>query len=169
MEASEHRPDKPPIQSLCEVEPAARKLLRQQGPLREYEASELHLQIYRQFKAEHQMNILRNARVDKKKITEVREYHPRELDQGSITSPECTITVFIPLGPIDTLKPPKVTYQPIKNQLRDTQPIAWQVQHHFQMAGNSRLIVEEGPIHFLMVQYDWNVVADRATGGSHQE
>ncbi|KAK7997722.1 glycoside hydrolase superfamily [Apiospora arundinis] len=153
MEASEHRPDKPPIQSLCEVEPAARKLLRQQGPLREYEASELHLQIYRQFKAEHQMNILRNARVDKKKITEVREYHPRELDQGSITSPECTITVFIP--------PRSYRYT------KTTQ--TWQVQHHFQMAGNSRLIVEEGPIHFLMVQYDWNVVADRATGGSHQE
>ncbi|KAK8002264.1 hypothetical protein PG989_001983 [Apiospora arundinis] len=143
METSEHRPDRPLIQSLCEVGPAARKLLRQQGPLREYEASELHLQIYRQFKAEHQMDILRNARIDKKKITEVREYHPRELDQGSITSPECTITVFIP---------PR-----------------WQVQQHFQMAGNSRLIVEEGPIHFLMVQYDWDVVADRATGRSHQE
>ena len=53
MESSEHCPDRPLIQSLCEVGPTARKLLRQQGPLREYEASELHLQIYRQFKAEH--------------------------------------------------------------------------------------------------------------------
>lgn len=100
----------------------------------------------------------------------MQEYHPRELDHGSITSPECTITIFIPLAPIDALKPPKVLYQPIKNQ-HDTKPIAWQIQHHFQMSGNSRMIVEEGPIHFLMVQYNWEVVADIAEtiGGLHQE
>lgn len=41
------------IQDLCAVVPTEKKLLSQQGPLREYEASELHRQIYRQFKTDH--------------------------------------------------------------------------------------------------------------------
>ena len=102
-------------------------------------------------------NIRRQALHEGKSVSNARNYGPRELDKGTIASPERTITVFIPLATqtADTQRVPKVLYQPDKDKAEFRQPLPWDIGNHIQIPGNSRIVVEEGPVGFDMVQYDW--------------
>jgi hypothetical protein len=102
-------------------------------------------------------NIRRQALHKGKIVSKARNYGPRELDKGTIASPERTITVFIPLATqtADMQRFPKVLYQPDKDKAESRQPLPWHIGNHIQIPGNSRIVVEEGPVCFDMVQYDW--------------
>ncbi|RYC80367.1 hypothetical protein BFJ63_vAg16744 [Fusarium oxysporum f. sp. narcissi] len=102
-------------------------------------------------------NIRRQALHEGKSVSNARNYGPRELDKGTIASPERTITVFIPLATqtASTQRFSKVLYQPDKDKAEVRQLLPWDVGNHIQIPGNSRIVVEEGPVCFDMVQYDW--------------
>lgn len=102
-------------------------------------------------------DIRRQALHEGKSVSKARNYGPRELDKGTIASPECTITVFIPLAAqtVDTQGSPTVLYQPNKDKAESRQPLPWNTDKHIQIPGNSRIVVEKGPVCFDMVQYDW--------------
>lgn len=144
------------MQKLCQQQ-REKDIQSERGPLREYKATPTDTKILLKFENEHAPEIRRRALRGGKTVGEARNYGPRELDKGTIASPERTITVFIPLA-TQTASPqrfPKVLYQPDKNKPEIRQLLPWHVENHIQIPGNSRIVVEEGPVCFDMVQYDW--------------
>ncbi|KAI8414180.1 hypothetical protein FOFC_03789 [Fusarium oxysporum] len=134
-----------------------RELQNVRGPLREYKATITDTKILSRFENEQAPNIRRQALHEGKSVSNARNYGPRELDKGTIASPERTITVFIPLATqtASTQRFSKVLYQPDKDKAEVRQLLPWDVGNHIQIPGNSRIVVEEGPVCFDMVQYDW--------------
>ncbi|EXL38798.1 hypothetical protein FOCG_18567 [Fusarium oxysporum f. sp. radicis-lycopersici 26381] len=144
------------MQNLCQQQ-RDKEVQSERGPLREYKATITDTKILCKFENEHAHNIRRQALHKGKIVSKARNYGPRELDKGTIASPERTITVFIPLATqtADTQRVPKVLYQPDKDKAEFRQPLPWDIGNHIQIPGNSRIVVEEGPVGFDMVQYDW--------------
>ncbi|EWZ27975.1 uncharacterized protein FOBCDRAFT_137532 [Fusarium oxysporum Fo47] len=144
------------MQELCRQK-QERELQNVRGPLREYKATITDTKILSRFENEQAPNIRRQALHEGKSVSNARNYGPRELDKGTIASPERTITVFIPLATqtASTQRFSKVLYQPDKDKAEVRQLLPWDVGNHIQTPGNSRIVVEEGPVCFDMVQYDW--------------
>ncbi|EXA31972.1 hypothetical protein FOQG_16828 [Fusarium oxysporum f. sp. raphani 54005] len=128
------------MQELCRQK-QERELQNVRGPLREYKATITDTKILSRFENEQAPNIRRQALHEGKSVSNARNYGPRELDKGTIASPERTITVFIPLA--------------TQTATEVRQLLPWDVGNHIQIPGNSRIVVEEGPVCFDMVQYDW--------------
>ncbi|EWZ77467.1 hypothetical protein FOWG_18124 [Fusarium oxysporum f. sp. lycopersici MN25] len=128
------------MQKLCQQQ-REKEIQSERGPLREYKATPTDTKILLKFENEHAPEIRRRALRGGESVGEARNYGPRELDKGTIASPERTITVFIPLA--------------TQTATEVRQPLPWHVGNHIQIPGNSRIVVEEGPVCFNMVQYDW--------------
>ncbi|KAH7208428.1 uncharacterized protein BKA55DRAFT_529569 [Fusarium redolens] len=150
------------MQQLCQQQ-REREIQSKRGPLREYKATTTDTKILCKFEREHAPNIRQQALHEGKIVSKARNYGPRELDKGTIASPERTVTVFIPLAiqTTDTQRHPRVLYQPNKHKAEYRQPLTWQIGNHIQIPGNSRIVVEEGPVCFDMVQYDWEPAQDQ--------
>ncbi|KLP01998.1 uncharacterized protein FFB20_15271 [Fusarium fujikuroi] len=144
------------MQKLCQQQ-REKDIQSERGPLREYKATPTDTKILLKFENENAPEIRRRALRDGKSVGKARNYGPRELEKGTIASPERTITVFIPLATqtASTQRFPKVLYQPDKDKPEVRQLLPWHVENHIQIPGNSRIVVEEGPVCFDMVQYDW--------------
>ncbi|KAJ4266986.1 hypothetical protein NW762_003084 [Fusarium torreyae] len=153
-------------QQLC-AQQRDKELQKERGPLREYRPSMIDAEILRQFEREHAPSIRRNALDEGQVVGEARNYGPRELAKGTIASPERTITVFIPLATQTTnfQRLPIVLYQPNKDKAELRELIPWRIDTHIQIPGNSRIVVEEGPVCFDMVQYDWETGKDQHVKG----
>ncbi|KZL64540.1 hypothetical protein CT0861_05067 [Colletotrichum tofieldiae] len=149
----------PATQQLCE-ERRETELLKTRGTLREYRTGKRDAEILRNFKTQYEPDIMEEACLANTSITGPRYYGPRELETGTIASPEHTITIFIPLAPrlssaANPQKPPKVLFQPNRDKETVREPITWHIGTPIQIPGNSRLVVDEGLICFEMLQYDW--------------
>ncbi|KAH6883857.1 hypothetical protein B0T10DRAFT_410847 [Thelonectria olida] len=148
-----------PMVKLC-AEQQERELSKKRGPMREYKESNTDTDILRYFDKELTPKIKHDALLQNRTINKPRTYGPRELDIGTIASPKDTITIFIPLTPrlshpSDPYKLPKVMYQPDRDNKATREPMSWLIGTPVQISGNSRIVVEEGPICFEMLQYDW--------------
>ena len=106
------------------------------------------------------------------KTSKPKFYGPRELVVGTLTSPEQTISVFIPIAPglPHPPNPPiEVLYQSDKDNADVQEPLRWCIGTPIQTFGNSRIVVKKGPICFEMVHYDYKPVKDQESEGRDAE
>ncbi|KAH6705669.1 hypothetical protein EV126DRAFT_334371 [Verticillium dahliae] len=144
----------PTMQKLCAQQQGG-KLLKQDGPLRTFEAGKLDHQILRQFKNDY----VRGAKISEGgDFIHVKEYGPLMLHTGSMSSRRYSTNVFIPIAPRDVpaanaLPQPTVLYQPDNDNNTIQEPTLWHIGTHIQIPGNSRIVVKEVPIWFMMVVF----------------
>ena len=104
--------------------------------------------------------------------SEPRFYGPRELAFGSLSSPDQTIGVLIPMAPSlrHSQNPPiEVLYQRDKGNADVQEPLPWRIGAPIQTFGNSRVVVNKGPICFQIIQYDYKPVKDQESEGQDIE